>query len=153
MATEQEKEFGESFVDRIIQGESLDDSLEDTPVKRPKTKAKLRLVRLNGVIAFNKELVVCVDQNAQGYLVPMDIAPENSSDEKEFAQDDSRIELLYNWDKEIEAMLPSRAEMVNSVRLSLYRAGAYQSGDLSKNAVRQRGLQTAFPYKISALEE
>lgn len=154
---ESDKEFGESFVEQTISDdESIlidDEQLKVMPQQRINAKTKLKLRRLNGAWDY-PEKVLCIDENGLGYLVAESVAPQSNKDVREFDHDDKAIESLYNWDSEIEAMLPKRPAMVSAVRLSLYRAGALKSGDLQRNDVKRAALKTAFPYVISeSLEE
>lgn len=90
--------------------------------------------------------------DGQFYLLSRDFGFDNTR-VAVVSLDDSRLEKLYTWEKEIEAMLPDRTALVKQIRQSLYMAGAFQQGDLKKNEVIRGALRYAFPYKIEEIEE
>lgn len=86
------------------------------------------------------------------YLLPKDFEFDRSR-MTVLSKDDSRLEKLYTWEKEIDAMLPDRAALVKQIQRSLYLAGAYQKGDLDKNEVKRNWSRSAFPSVIKEIEE
>jgi len=94
-----------------------------------------------------------VSGDGTGYLIPAAIVDAQESNDFSIDLADKEIKLLYNWMREIEAMLPPKAEMVANVRKALWLNGAHQKESLKKNEVQRNLMRGAFPYRINIEEE
>lgn len=104
--------------------------------------------------SFRERHYICVAGDGTGYWVPEDRIPGEGQD-KSFSIDlaDKEIKLLYNWTKEIEAMLPSKTEMIANVRKALWLNGALDKESLKLSAVQRNLMRGAFPYRLETEEE
>lgn len=123
---------------------------------KPKTKKSETTNRVMVSIvpgSLRDQYLIGVSGDGTGYLIPA--AQINEQEGNDFSIDlaDKDIKLLYNWTKEIEAMLPSKAEMVANVRKALWLNGAQQKESLKLSAVQRNLMRGAFPYRINIEEE
>lgn len=140
------------FEDMGIEWEPLSDlEVEAEAVELPPPPVSKTIVVREMRRANDGRILVDAD-NGQFYLLPADF-DFGGGRTATIDADDSRLEKLYTWNKEIEAMLPDRVSLVKAIRRSLYMAGAFQKGDLARNEVIRNALRYAFPYIIKEIEE
>lgn len=137
-----------------IEWQPLNEHEDDTvdfgeEIVEPKAAATITVREMRRA---NDGRILVDGDDGQFYLLPKDF-DFGGVRTATLTKDDSRLESLYTWNKEIEAMLPDRASLVKAVRKSLYLAGAFERGDLNKNEVIKNALRYAFPYTIKEIEE
>lgn len=132
--------------------EGEDDLIEDLVELREEDPKAIATVTVREVRRASDGRILVDSEDGQYYLLPKDF-DFGGVRVATLTKDDSRLEKLYTWNKEIEAMLPDRASLVKAIRRSLYMAGAFERGDLNKNEVIKNALRYAFPYIIKEIEE
>lgn len=93
--------------------------------------------------------VVTTTGKLRGFFVPTTELEYNSSLVQKIAPD--TYPEVYNWESEIEEMLPSIEELKRNILRSFWKAGAY-TNDPNPN-VKRNMLRTAFPYRMPLKEK
>ncbi len=127
---------------------------QEEVVKPKKTTAALNKIVVEVIPGgLRGDSYICIAGDGTGYQVPKEYI--DSEEGPTFAIDlgDKRVKLLHNWTREIEAMLPSKNEMVANIRKALWLNGAHDKETIKKNEVQKNLMRGAFPYRIELLEE
>jgi hypothetical protein len=143
-------------MDEEIKDDSVEISLETSVGEfKPKPKKadtnKVVVTLVPG--SFIGYAYIGVGGDGTGYLIPSGLVDEQEGNDFSIDLADKDIKLLYNWTKEIEAMLPSKAEMVANIRKALWTNGAHQKESLKLSVVQRNLMRGAFPYRINIEEE
>lgn len=135
-----------------IKKEEVVKSTPSTPatphVEKPKpTKLNIKLLtdQIHSVDGKDYYLVVTVDGELRGFLVPVESIDYDIS--KTQSVEPSECIEIYNWKKEIDGMIPSISDVKRNVLLSFWRAGAISLSSISSNQIKRRMFDSAFPYK------
>lgn len=88
-----------------------------------------------------------------GYAIPSELCDTSQSLTFEIDLSDESIITLYDWEQEIEAMLPTRNEMKANIRRALWVNGAISKESAKTNHVQKNLMRGAFPYRIEINEE
>lgn len=130
--------------------EELTEVMEEKPRRTTFTKSR-------GVsVTWFREMkgyCLCEAEDGTGYKVPSELCPDQTNQPFEIQTDDERIETLYNWDKEIKAMLPDQKALIRNIRKALWHNGAISKESAQENSVQKNLMRGAFPYRITIEEE
>lgn len=134
--------------------EVLDSPVAEEVVKSSKKDSSTNKAQVRIVEGYERDgCVICLAGDGTGYLVPVHYVRELADPVLTIDLADKQIKVLYNWTKEIEAMLPSKTEMVATIRKALWLNGAHNRESLKLGAVQRNLMRGAFPYIIKIEEE
>lgn len=92
-------------------------------------------------------IVVTVDGPRKAYLAPVDSLERNFKKVQQI--DVSKLAQVYDWQAEIDAMLPDLNTIRENILESFWRAGAVDRSDLDRTAVTDKMFTNAFPYRVT----
>lgn len=107
--------------------------------KFPKKTAFTTVRRITTINTKAGTIFVVEDEDGVGYIAPGDVKFIRGQTEL----DVFGLEKAYDWEDEIEAMLPSREVMIQNIRRSFWISGGYAKGQGRKS----RRMDQAWPYR------
>jgi len=107
--------------------------------KFPKKTAFTLVRRVTTISTKAGTIFVVEDEDGVGYIAPGDVKFVRGQTEL----DVSGLDKAYDWEDEIEAMLPSREVMMQNIRRSFWISGGYAKGEGRKS----RRMDQAWPYR------
>lgn len=91
---------------------------------------------------------LCVDDEGNGYKIPAQHCATNSGTRFDIDLTIEGIEVLYNWEKELKAVLPDTKTLIKNANVALWSNGAISKAAARENAVQKNLMRGAFPYRI-----
>ena len=117
------------------------------PVKPPAPKT-IRVRRVRSRVGKGHDIFVDVEDGLKAFKVPKGRLKSDLGLIQTLELDET-VEPLYNWSREINAMIPTVAEIKHNIFLSLLRAGAETPEDLDDPRISSSVYQHAFPYRFN----
>lgn len=133
-------------IEEIPEREIREDKKVDLPSQtaardkaKPTNKKSLTKVRRVATLRTDG-MVIVEDDNGVGYIAP----GTTQFVRGEADLDLTTLETAYDWQEEIEAMLPTKELMIQNIRRSIWASGGYKKGKGRK----PRRLDQAWPYAL-----
>lgn len=126
------------------------DTQTESPVPQQPPKKATITVRSLGE---REGYCVCVTAKGDGYLVPSALCPVELHTDFELNPDSKGVVVLYNWNDELDAAIPSREKVIANARQALWLNGAYSPDKAKLPQVQRHLMRGTFPYRIEIKEE
>ena len=107
--------------------------------KLPKKTTFTTVRRVTTIKTKAGTIFIVEDEDGVGYIAPGDVKFVRGQTEL----DVSGLKEAYDWEDEIESMLPSREVLIQNIRRSFWTSGGYAKGQGRKS----RRMDQAWPYR------